>query len=903
MPTNDLNGLPFQLKFVRAAQMIMFASVICEPPLGQTTVISHDQANCSHLCIFKAEFTVLIESSISFPEQGWEAVLWHNCHKNGNWDALPLHEVNQASEGVPLAITSKGRPKVYRRYFTGVITRPSNSSAAVEFTLKFRTSASASWKWVNDQSNLTNGELLFQAIHLPRVLSDCFGEFSSSISVDSIKSEVPDTNLWSLMSSIHAAGNKSVFVSESLGVPIDVTRWFALVRIWSPWLAPRHGKDKFKVHEDALLCSFLRRDGLHLVLLAMSGIEDVLTVFKGDNDGHVLMSSRNDGTESRRVRIIAAVGRTFETANAACMYQARKLVSGPGSLSQGLQEAIDAPVDEEARTRWMDNWYDGLTYCTWNGLGQDLNEQKIYHALDTLDKNDIKITNLIIDDNWQSLDNPGKGQFERRWTDFEANKEGFPNGLAYTITNIRDNHPSIEHVAVWHAILGYWGGVSPDGSIAKKYKTKIVSRSQGHETFMPPANITVVDADEAQRMYNDFYAFLLSCRVDSVKTDAQFFLDLLENAEDRRRFIGAYQDAWTISSLRYFSVKAISCMSQTPQILFHTQLPTNKPRLMVRNSDDFFPEIPTSHPWHIFMNAYNSLFTQHLNILPDWDMFQTSHEYSSFHAAGRCVSGGPIYFTDEPGKHDVNLIHQMSGQSIQGKTVILRPSNVGKTIASGVYTAYEEERLLKVGTYHGSKGVGSGILGIFNVCQKPLSEFIMLREFLGLEDGTEYLVRAHTTGEISRPMALHDRVPLVSLELQTKHWEILSMFPIHNVPQHHPDIPKDVKVAVIGLLGKMTGAAAIVESKVLVETNGRLHISTTLKALGILGLYISTLQTHSIEDDFLAMILGKAVPLHTVSKSASSDYLLEIDVERAWKEMKLYSAWNNEVTVEVFMSW
>ena len=30
-------------------------------------------------------------------------------------------------------------------------------------------------------------------------------------------------------------------------------------------------------------------------------------------------------------------------------------------------------------------------------------------------------------------------------------------------------------------------------------------------------------------------------------------------------------------------------MSQIPQILFHSQLPTNKPRLMVRNSDDFFP--------------------------------------------------------------------------------------------------------------------------------------------------------------------------------------------------------------------------------------------------------------------------------------------------------------------------
>ena len=39
MVTNDLDGKPFQLKFVRAAQMMMFANIICDPPLGPDTVI------------------------------------------------------------------------------------------------------------------------------------------------------------------------------------------------------------------------------------------------------------------------------------------------------------------------------------------------------------------------------------------------------------------------------------------------------------------------------------------------------------------------------------------------------------------------------------------------------------------------------------------------------------------------------------------------------------------------------------------------------------------------------------------------------------------------------------------------------------------------------------------------
>lgn len=42
-------------------------------------------------------------------------------------------------------------------------------------------------------------------------------------------------------------------------------------------------------------------------------------------------------------------------------------------------------------------------------------------------------------------------------TDFEANKEGFPQGLQHTVTQIRKKHPNIQHVAVWHALVSYSG--------------------------------------------------------------------------------------------------------------------------------------------------------------------------------------------------------------------------------------------------------------------------------------------------------------------------------------------------------------------------------------------------------------------------------------------------------------
>jgi hypothetical protein len=140
-------------------------------------------------------------------------------------------------------------------------------------------------------------------------------------------------------------------------------------------------------------------------------------------------------------------------------------------------------------------------------------------------------------------------------------------------------------------------------------------------------------------------------------------------------------------------------MSHSPQILFYGLLPNNRSPVLFRNSADFMPEIESSHPWHLWTNAHNAVFSSHLNVIVDWDMFQTVHDYSAYHAAARCVSGSPIYVTDVPGEHNIGLIRQMTATSIRGGTVILRPSIAGKV--SDPYIGYNDKKLLKVGSYHG----------------------------------------------------------------------------------------------------------------------------------------------------------------------------------------------------------
>lgn len=246
------------------------------------------------------------------------------------------------------------------------------------------------------QSSLHDGELYFQSKSPPHNLIDYLKDYSSDLTVQSSPSEAVDTQLWSITASVQAAkGKLSGDTDFSLGSPRRFTRWFSIVRIWNGWLAPRHGQGEFSPTGDAVLCSFLRYDGLHLVLLAVSGVDDVLTVFKPDGHGNVIISSRNDGTEKAQARVVVAVGKTFESANAAVMYHARKLVLGD-KYTGGQEEAEPKVLIEDGvKADWMENWCDGLTYCTWNGLGRNLNEQKLYNALDILKENKIK-SNLFI---------------------------------------------------------------------------------------------------------------------------------------------------------------------------------------------------------------------------------------------------------------------------------------------------------------------------------------------------------------------------------------------------------------------------------------------------------------------------------------------------------------------------
>lgn len=86
-----------------------------------------------------------------------------------------------------------------------------------------------------------------------------------------------------------------------------LVRWFSFVCISRPWLALRQEKGQFSPTEDAILGSFLRWDGLHIVLLALSLAGD-LTMFQSDKKGNIVAFARSGCVKPGEIRMFTAAG-------------------------------------------------------------------------------------------------------------------------------------------------------------------------------------------------------------------------------------------------------------------------------------------------------------------------------------------------------------------------------------------------------------------------------------------------------------------------------------------------------------------------------------------------------------------------------------------------------------------
>ena len=192
---------------------------------------------------------------------------------------------------------------------------------------------------------------------------------------------------------------------------------------------------------------------------------------------------------------------------------------------------------------------------------------------------------------------------------------------------------------------------------------------------------------------------------------------------------------------------------------------------LTRTSTDFWPNDPASHGLHLHTNAQvGAWFGEFIH--PDWDMFQSGHPMGAYHAAGRAVSGAPVYVSDKPEAHDFALLHKL----VLADGSVPRADLPGRPTRDCLFhDPTREDVLLKIFSRNGD----AGVIGVFNArydagnALPPIVGVVRPADVEGLL-GKRFAVYAHSTGEM-RAMAREDAWEVALLPLTS---EVFTVVPI-----------------------------------------------------------------------------------------------------------------------------
>ena len=791
------------------------------------------------------------------------------------WKTIPL--TRRDSDPVKSLQTD---PEWYSATFAGKLDLKSlGLDSHLKFTVKYRLRDTTPWQWLcgQGQNGVPEGQLIQQTSIDEKSGADHLINLEKGWNTVEIATSTQNAVLFSLETGPPFPSNQ--LQRTTLGSISYQARSLAFTRLEPPWMGPRHGGDFLHLSEPTMVCSVLRKDGNVVTILAPC-VDDIYMVFETDEEGKVVVAAKADRATEKPLRVLLSVGKTIEVSIEAIMLQLREEANKSHLVSMMTRESEKLNFSHD-----MDSLLDNLGFCTWNAMGLDLTQDGMLKALRTLSGAGVNISTFLIDDGWHDV-----GETERDFSNpqfrglahYKAPASKLPGGLDGLVRDIRGEFPLVREIGVWHALLGYWGAIAKQGYIADNYDCWDVD---GKLYYAEDALMKVVSPMDAQRFYNDFYVYLAESGITFIKTDVQNVVSDIKDPSVRSKLIPAYQSAWTIAHQRYLGGKAISCMSQVPEHLFRLLLQTYTPPMIVRNSDDFFPEIPSSHTWHIWTNAHNALVCQHLNAVLDWDMFQTSHAFGRLHGASRCLSGGPLLLTDIPGDHDLGLINEMVAEAPDGRSIALRPKGMGK---AGQAWDGIEKGVLKIVN---EASAGAKFLGVFNVGETDRSVMVSIAEFANIgqswKQDAEVVVLSHEMQKVLGPIKLgststfqSDPSSLIKIDLKATGCDILSAFEATRLNTANGEI----LVSVLGLMGKMTGAAGVSAFKFLISNNNKLVASLKLKALGTVGIWVHgiKLQGRSIK----ATLQGHEVPVNIrkPSESDSEATIVTLDLLNVWKE-------------------
>ncbi|KAG1172996.1 hypothetical protein G6F71_005969 [Rhizopus microsporus] len=450
---------------------------------------------------------------------------------------------------------------------------------------------------------------------------------------------------------------------------------------------------------------------------------------------------------------------------------------------------------------------DTLGYCTWNALGTSMTFEKLLRLLSDIRSNNIPVRYLIIDDGWQHTSS------KSRMATFDVHPTRFPDlTLKEVVTIIKKENPFLSHVGVWHTLCGYWNGICTSFADSQGYDPIDITNNQG-------TSIGLVK--HADLFYDDFYKFLHASNVDFVKVDNQGgFLNLPDHC---MHLWNEYRKAVVKASDEQLEGRVIHCMSLTPYILFNPVL-SCKTKCTFRSSDDFFPDVIDSHPWHIYVNAINALWLRCYPVIPDWDMFQSDHAFGEYHASSRAISGGPIYITDNLGKHSLPLIEALVAISKSRGPTLLRSCQppiptfdtvFGDPMGNGALLSMYNVNIEELDN---TGRLGYGVCGFWNTtsCERlgVVKGSMFNLPILSKRLSVAYVVTGRNRGKLT-PL-----FPKSNLTNKDSHTEEAMLIPINGFESSLIAVCcthsiGSISAACLGLIDKMNGTRAILKTRLI----------------------------------------------------------------------------------------
>ena len=443
--------------------------------------------------------------------------------------------------------------------------------------------------------------------------------------------------------------------------------------------------------------------------------------------------------------------------------------------AQTVEQAIATVFEELARLknirlRWerrLPEMFRKLGWCSWDAFYTDVDEKGVRDKTAEFAEKKVPVKWMIIDDGWLSLK-------DRLLYAYQPDREKFPEGFKKMTKDIRES-AGVEHFGVWHALMGYWSGVSPDGPVAR-VEARYLCRTAGGRLVPDPEN--------GAGFYRDWYKVLNDQGISFVKVDGQGTIPLcFENTMPLGLAAQNLHSALESGASRMDGA-VINCMGMAMENVL------SRPATAVsRNSDDFFPKREDSFKEHLLQNAYNALYHDQLYYC-DWDMFWTQHPYSRKHALLRAISGGPVYCSDRVGETDAEVLRPLA--YADGELPMMDRS--AKPTADCVFADPMKCGYLKLQNTapYGENMTGGGI-AVFNLAEHEVSCTFSPAEIDGVTECERYLVYDRFSGTYQF-VRRNERVDC-TLEKSGYRWYVV--------------LPADENCVCLGLKEKYVGFTAV----------------------------------------------------------------------------------------------